>query len=38
MFAAAIGAVGSFAYEVGEYVYTPNGRFQITGKDRKSVV
>lgn len=27
MFAAAIGAVGSFAYEVGEYVYTPNGRF-----------
>lgn len=33
MFAAAIGAVGSFAYEVGQYVYTPNGRFQITGKN-----
>lgn len=31
MFAAALGAVNSFAYEVGQYVYTENGRFQITG-------
>ncbi len=31
MFAAALGAVNSFAYEVGQYVYTENGRFMITG-------
>lgn len=31
MFAAALGAVNSFAYEVGQFVYTANGRFQITG-------
>lgn len=31
MFAAALGLTSSFAYEVGDYVYTPNGRFKITG-------
>lgn len=30
-FAAALGVASSFAYEVGDFVYTPNGRFQITG-------
>ncbi|WP_285821639.1 hypothetical protein [Xylanibacter rodentium] len=31
MFAAALSAASSFAYEVGDFVYTPNGRFQIIG-------
>ncbi len=33
MFAAALGVASSFAYEVGDFVYTPNGRFLIIGQN-----